>query len=46
MYSGFGYRGRRLRKALGGGTRQANIIAAAGIVTLDSMVDKLQEDHK
>ena len=35
MYSGFGYRGRRLRKALGGGMRQAGIIAASGIVALD-----------
>jgi len=26
--------------------RQAGIIAAAGIVALDSMVDRLQEDHK
>jgi len=46
MYTGFGYRSRRLRKALGGGMRQAGIIAAAGIVALDSMVDRLQEDHK
>ena len=46
MYTGFGYRSRRLRKALGGGMRQAGIIAAAGIVAFDSMVDRLQEDHK
>jgi hypothetical protein len=26
--------------------RQAGIIAAAGIVALDSMVDRLQEDHR
>lgn len=26
--------------------RQAGVIAAAGIVALDSMVDRLQEDHK
>lgn len=26
--------------------RQAGIIAAAGIVALDSMVDRLQEDHE
>ena len=46
MYTGFGYSSRRLRKALGGGMRQAGIIAAAGIVAFDSMVDRLQEDHK
>ncbi len=36
---------RRNRKALGGGMRQAGIIAAAGIVALETMVDRLQEDH-
>ena len=36
---------RRLRKMLGGGMRQAGIIAAAGIVALDEMVDRLAEDH-
>jgi len=46
MYTGFGYRSRRLRKTLGGGMKQPGIIAAAGIVALDSMVDRLQEDHK
>ena len=46
MYIGFGYRSRRLRKTLGGGMRQPGIIAAAGIVALDSMVDRLQEAHK
>jgi len=30
---------------LGGGMRQAGIIAAAGIVALDEMVDRLAEDH-
>lgn len=35
----------RLRKILGGGMRQAGILAAAGIVALDSMVDRLAEDH-
>jgi threonine aldolase len=38
-------RARRLRKHLGGGMRQAGIIAAAGIVALDQMVDRLAEDH-
>jgi threonine aldolase len=30
---------------LGGGMRQAGIIAAAGIVALGEMVDRLAEDH-
>ena len=33
------------RKRLGGGMRQAGLIAAAGIVALDQMVDRLAEDH-
>jgi threonine aldolase len=36
---------RRCRKMLGGGMRQAGIIAAAGIVALEKMVDRLAEDH-
>ncbi|MFQ5908667.1 MAG: GntG family PLP-dependent aldolase [Thermoplasmata archaeon] len=36
---------RRARKLLGGGMRQAGIIAAAGVVALDTMVDRLAEDH-
>jgi threonine aldolase len=36
---------RRMRKVLGGGMRQAGILAAAGIVALDEMVGRLQEDH-
>ncbi len=36
----------RIRKQLGGGMRQAGILAAAGIVALDTMVDRLAEDHK
>jgi threonine aldolase len=36
---------RRIRKMLGGGMRQAGIIAAAGIVALETMVDRLAEDH-
>lgn len=36
---------RRWRKMLGGGMRQAGIIAAAGIIALESMVDRLAEDH-
>ena len=38
-------RARRIRKMLGGGMRQAGIIAAAGIVALEEMVDRLTEDH-
>lgn len=37
---------RRWRKAVGGGMRQAGILAAAGIVALDEMVDRLAEDHE
>ncbi len=36
---------RRARKVLGGGMRQAGVIAAAGIVALEAMVDRLAEDH-
>jgi len=36
---------RRVRKIVGGGMRQAGIIAAAGIVALEQMVDRLAEDH-
>ena len=39
-------RARRMRKMLGGGMRQVGIIAAAGIVALTSMVDRLVEDHE
>ena len=37
---------RRVRKRLGGAMRQAGVIAAAGIVALQDMIDRLQEDHK
>lgn len=37
---------RRSRKVLGGGMRQAGIIAAAGITALEEMVDRLEDDHK
>lgn len=36
---------RRYRRLLGGGMRQAGIIAAAGIVALKTMVERLPEDH-
>lgn len=38
-------RARRTRKLLGGAMRQAGVIAAAGIVALETMVDRLHEDH-
>ncbi len=38
-------RARRFRKMLGGGMRQAGIIAAAGVYALENMVDRLAEDH-
>ena len=34
------------RQRLGGGMRQAGVIAAAGIVALETMVDRLAEDHE
>jgi threonine aldolase len=43
--SGFVDKARRVRKMLGGGMRQAGVIAAAGIVALETMVDRLAEDH-
>ncbi len=39
-------RARRIRKTLGGGMRQAGIIAAAGIVAMETMIDRLAEDHR
>ena len=36
---------RRIRKVLGGGTRQGGVIAAAGIYALENMIDRLPEDH-
>jgi threonine aldolase len=38
-------RARRQRKLLGGSMRQAGVLAAAGIVALETMVDRLAEDH-
>ena len=37
---------RRARKMLGGGMRQAGVIAAAGIVALETMVERLRDDHE
>lgn len=42
----FIYAARRTRKALGGGMRQAGILAAAGIVALNEMIERLSEDHR
>lgn len=36
---------RRWRKMVGGGMRQAGVLAAAGIVALETMVERLAEDH-
>ncbi len=41
----FIHKARRLRKQVGGGMRQAGILAAAGIVALEKMTDRLGEDH-
>ncbi|WP_299613120.1 low-specificity L-threonine aldolase [uncultured Tateyamaria sp.] len=38
-------RARRWRKMLGGGTRQAGILAAAGLYALDHNIDRLSDDH-
>lgn len=37
---------RKWRKRLGGGLRQAGVLAAPGIISLTKMVDRLQEDHE
>ncbi len=36
----------RVRKQLGGGMRQAGVLAAAGIIALQEMVNRLSEDHQ
>ncbi len=41
----FIHRAHRMRKQLGGGMRQAGILAAAGIVALEKIVPRLGEDH-
>jgi threonine aldolase len=38
-------RARKYRKMLGGGMRQAGIIAAPGIIAMTKMVDRLKDDH-
>ena len=42
----FIHRARFNRKALGGGMRQAGILAAAGVVAIDIMSEKIIEDHQ
>lgn len=37
---------RKIRKQLGGGMRQAGILAAAGLVALEKMTNRLCEDHE
>lgn len=44
--SDFIERAHRVRKQLGGGMRQAGIIAAAGIIALEKMTSRLVEDHE
>jgi len=39
-------RARKCRKMLGGGMRQAGIIAAAGIIAIEKMVGRLKDDHE
>jgi threonine aldolase len=38
-------RAKRVRKMVGGGMRQAGVLAAAGLISLERMVDRLAEDH-
>jgi threonine aldolase len=42
----FIHEARRNRKILGGGMRQAGVFAAAGIVALNEMVERLADDHR
>jgi threonine aldolase len=39
-------RARLERKRMGGGMRQVGILAAAGLIALDTMVDRLADDHR
>lgn len=38
-------RARHLRKMLGGGMRQAGVLAAAGLISLEKMTTRLEQDH-
>ncbi|HEY0057970.1 MAG TPA: beta-eliminating lyase-related protein, partial [Flavisolibacter sp.] len=42
----FIHKARRIRKALGGGMRQAGFIAAAGVYALNNNISRLEEDHR
>jgi threonine aldolase len=42
---GFIHKALRIRKLLGGGMRQAGVLAAAGIVALETMIERLADDH-
>lgn len=42
----FIHKAHRIRKQLGGGMRQAGVLAAAGVIALQEMVDRLVEDHQ
>ena len=42
---GFIGNARRWRKMIGGGMRQAGVLAAAGLVALDTMIERLADDH-
>lgn len=42
----FIHKARRIRKSLGGGMRQAGILAAAGIISLNQMIERLEDDHR
>ena len=37
---------KHMRKALGGGMRQAGLIASAGIFSLDNMINRIENDHE
>ncbi len=39
------YKARRLRKVMGGGMRQAGVLAAAGLYALKNNIERLSEDH-
>ncbi len=41
----FIYKAHRARKLVGGGMRQAGVLAAAGLISLDQMVNRLADDH-
>ena len=43
--SDFIRRARKWRKMLGGGMRQAGVLAAAGVVALNTMIERLADDH-